>query len=70
MGLVHMKTGKWDEAVAAFKKAIALKPDFALAHLNLGKAYYMKDMKEEANQEWNRARQIDPRLRLEKLPES
>ena len=29
-------TGRVDEAVAAYRKAIALKPDYAESHCNLG----------------------------------
>jgi hypothetical protein len=43
-------------------------PDFALAHFNLGKAYYMNNMKTEASAEWDRAHQIDPRLDTKNLP--
>ena len=31
------KQEKWDEAEAAYRRAIELKPDWAEAHLNLGR---------------------------------
>jgi Ca-activated chloride channel homolog len=39
-GVNFLKTGKFEDAVKAFKEAIKLKPDYADAHLGLGDAYY------------------------------
>jgi len=39
LGLVHHYTGKNLKAVAAFKKALSLKPDLVRAHYFLGKIY-------------------------------
>ena len=33
-----------DEAIAEYKKAISINPDFAEAHLNLGITYYINKM--------------------------
>jgi protein O-GlcNAc transferase len=39
IGTVHTRTKKYDEAEAAFKKAIELKPDFAEAYSGLANLY-------------------------------
>ena len=36
LGIFLDHTGRLDEAVAAYRKAIALKPDYAESHCNLG----------------------------------
>src|SRR5262249_9760714 len=36
LGTALARAGSADEAIAAYRQAIALKPDFALAHFNLG----------------------------------
>ncbi len=41
-GKIFDKQGKLDEAAAQYKQAIALKPDYADAHNNLGNAYLAK----------------------------
>jgi tetratricopeptide (TPR) repeat protein len=41
MGVSHNSTGRHQEAVAAFKQAINLKPDYVDAHYNLGLSYLM-----------------------------
>jgi tetratricopeptide (TPR) repeat protein len=33
--MIQQMQGKHEEAIAAYQRAIALKPDFALAHRNL-----------------------------------
>ena len=38
-GLRHSDAGKWDEAVSAFKQAVAIDPRYAEAYLGLGDAY-------------------------------
>ena len=40
MGIVYYETGKVEEAISSFKKAIYLNPDFALAHFYLGNIYW------------------------------
>ena len=39
MGVEHFKSGRYKEAVEAYKRAISLKPDLAEAHNNLGATY-------------------------------
>jgi len=48
LGLVYRKKGRLDLSIAHFKKAIALKPDFAPAINNLGMAYI-------AGKQWDKA---------------
>ncbi|MGQ9371007.1 tetratricopeptide repeat protein [Azospirillum sp. ST 5-10] len=47
-GLVLLKQGKYDEAVAAFDRALELKPDFVLSIHNLGRVYMAKGEYENA----------------------
>ncbi len=42
IGNIYIKMGSTDEAIAAFIKAIKLKPDFGWSYLNLGHAYFLK----------------------------
>jgi len=37
LGRVYEKQGKWSEAIAAYKQALALNPDYALAKKSLGR---------------------------------
>ena len=39
IGLAYVALGRWDEAMAAFRRAVALKPDLAQAHRNLADVY-------------------------------
>ena len=54
--------GRYDEAIAAFSRAIALKPDYAKAHNNLGIALKDQGRPDEAIAAYNRA--IAARARL------
>ncbi|MGH9440667.1 MAG: glycosyltransferase family 39 protein [Thermoanaerobaculia bacterium] len=47
------RRGRADEAAAAFGKAIALEPDMALNHDDLGRLYASKGWSEKAEEEWD-----------------
>jgi tetratricopeptide (TPR) repeat protein len=49
-------------AIQQYQTALRLKPDFALAHKNLGFAYTKKGMNNEAIREFKAALEINPRL--------
>lgn len=38
--LMYVELGRYDEAVHAFKQAIAMRPTFAVSHLGLGRCYH------------------------------
>ena len=42
IGVIHVRRGALDEGIIALTKAAAAKPDDALAHLNLGRAYELR----------------------------
>ena len=55
--------GKLDEAVACYRRALELKPDFAEAHNNLGVALQDQGQLDEAVACYRRALELKPRLR-------
>ena len=50
----------FDGAIAEFRAAVKLKPDFALGHSNLGKALEIKGELSEALAEYRKASEIAP----------
>jgi VWFA-related protein len=42
IGVIHVRRGALDEGIVALTKAATAKPDDALAHLNLGRAYELR----------------------------
>jgi len=52
--------GRFDEAIAAYKKAIKLQPDNVLAYYTLGLAYQSKNMLDKATELYQKASQLDP----------
>ena len=50
----------YDEAIKCYKEAITINPNSALAHYNLGDAYYDKEMFDEAIVEYKKSLVIDP----------
>jgi tetratricopeptide (TPR) repeat protein len=54
------KKGMTDEAIAKFKKAISINPDFEDAHYNLGVNYCKKRMIDGAISEFKKAIEINP----------
>jgi Flp pilus assembly protein TadD len=53
--------GNKDEAVAALEKAAAIQPKSALAHAQLGLAYFNSGRRAEARREIEEARTLDPK---------
>src|SRR5437667_428999 len=60
MGVEHFKSGRYKEAVEAYKRAISLKPDLAEAHNNLGVTYYKMGRDREAIESYKRAISLKP----------
>ena len=52
--------GKEDEAIAEFREAVRLRPNFVDAHLNLGRALRRQRMSTEAIAEFLEATRLDP----------
>ncbi len=48
LGLLRAQTGKYDDSIRAFQKAIQIKPDFAVVYVNLSVALSKKGNPEEA----------------------
>jgi hypothetical protein len=63
LALVAVSERRFDDAVAAFQRATTLKPDSAVLHVYLGNAFIMRGDHDEAEREWRRALEIDPRQR-------
>ena len=51
-GIEYGKQGKYDEAIKEFQKVVAIEPDIANVHYNLGLAYKKKGMNAEADKEF------------------
>ncbi len=62
LGRGYLTEGQLDKAVAEFRKAIELKPDFAEAHNNLGLTYLRKERYPESLTSFRRALEIQPNL--------
>ena len=60
LGSAHIIKGRLDEAIAAYKKALVINPNFADAHTNLGIAYGRKGRLDEAIHEYKKALAINP----------
>jgi len=61
-GLAYYDKGQFDEAIAEYKKAIEISPDYAEARSNLGAAYGKKRLFDEAIVEYKEAVKINPNL--------
>ncbi len=59
-GLAHYESGKYKDAIDAYKRAIKVDPDYTYAHLNLGVAYLKSHMQKNAIEALRRLIRIDP----------
>ena len=60
LGMALHETGRVDEAMAEFREAIRIDPDFAIGHYNLGVALKEQGKLDEAIVEYRAAIRIDP----------
>ena len=64
-GSTFMDTGRFEEAVSAFKKAIQNAPDNLPAHLGLAATYNMMDREKEARAEAAEVLRVNPKFSLD-----
>ncbi len=60
LGIALFKTGKVDEAMVHYQKALEINPDFAEAHNNLGNFLFQKGRVDEAMVHYQKALEINP----------
>ncbi|HKP70965.1 MAG TPA: tetratricopeptide repeat protein, partial [Pyrinomonadaceae bacterium] len=60
LGLEHLNHGRYDAAVSQFEQAIEMKPDYALAHYNLGTSYFYLRRFDRAIGSLSQAKKLDP----------
>ena len=58
----YFEQGMYSEAIEAYKEAIDIKPDWALAHNNLGLVYEKINKDDLAIEEYKEAIRLDPEL--------
>ena len=59
LGGAYFQLGKWNEAVAAYRKSLSLEPN-AATHSNLGVAFYYLGLYSEAAKAMEKAVEMDP----------
>ena len=67
LGVPYLMMGQYAEAIAAFKKAISLSPEYLYAHINLTAAYSMAGRIEKARAEAAEVLKINPKITLEDI---
>lgn len=60
LGNAYVKSGQWDKAVIAYKKAIELDPNYQTAYANLGVVYYQQGKFDLAVSQYQKAIELDP----------
>lgn len=60
LGNCFNASGEYDKAIAEFKKALAIKPDYFIARNNLGISYARSGKPDSALAEFNAAQALDP----------
>lgn len=58
LGSEHLKLGEFAEAAAAFRRAIALQPDYSAAYRELGKALEKENQREEAIAAYRKGKEV------------
>jgi adenylate cyclase len=64
-GYALLMTGRFEEAVSAFKKALQRAPDHPLAHIGLGATYSLMGREKEARAEAEEILRINPKFSLD-----
>lgn len=60
LGVTHHKSGRYEDAIAAFEEAVRMKPDDASAYYNLGVVYHKSERHEDAIESYGQAIHINP----------
>jgi protein O-mannosyl-transferase len=60
IGVAYVRLNRLEEGIASYKKALAVLPNNANAHLNIGAAYAMSNQGGIAQQHWRQAIQLEP----------
>lgn len=60
MGQDYYQSGRWEDAVAAYKKAIELDPTYQAGYVNLGDAYYQNQQLDLAAEAYQQALELNP----------
>jgi Flp pilus assembly protein TadD len=55
LGTAYLGANRTDQAIAAFQRAVQLRPDYAEAENALGQAYEAKGMQREADEAYDKA---------------
>lgn len=64
LGTLYFAQGRFDDALAQFQRAVADKPDYAVALNNLGAAYEAKGWRDAAAASYRKAVDLDPSYAL------
>ena len=62
IGMLHDRAGRWDQAVAAYDRALTLNADSAMLYNNRGFSHLLRRAPEAAIADFDRALQLDPQL--------
>jgi adenylate cyclase len=65
LAIAYRVTGRFEEAVSEYKKALQRSPDNLFAHLGLAATYVQMDREEEAHAEATEALRINPKFSLD-----
>jgi tetratricopeptide (TPR) repeat protein len=60
MGTSYLRLDQDEQAVAALRQAIKIRPNFAQAHYDLGVAYFASNDRRGATEEYNSLKRLDP----------
>jgi protein O-mannosyl-transferase len=62
LGKGYLESGRYEEAIAASRRGLALDPNIALAHYNIGTAYLNQDRFEESIASFEAALELQPAM--------
>jgi tetratricopeptide (TPR) repeat protein len=60
LGGVLCNADRWNEAVPHLQRALAIKPDYSEAHINLGITFFNQGKSDEASQQFQEVLQLNP----------
>ena len=64
LALAFIRKGSYDDAILVAREVIRKDPQRSLAHFYLGQALMAKGMKSEARESFQKAKELDPRLKV------